>query len=395
MPTFSDLPNELVAITWGFVDEPADIERFALVSKRVYSLSTPFVWEHERLKQLLPTVSIDVDTDPAGPHDVLELLLHNPRLGFYVHEALIEDWRAPGSERNISLASLTPERIAEFENAVNCSIYVPSSEKERWVREIKEGNPDPIVALIIMRLPKLRCLDLVYPHTGGNGHLLGTLKRMTLSPDGASNPGCSVTQIGPDGSQPIFKKHSPFRHLKEIDLKLGDLRMSVLSNLLQGVEKLESFAFTSSSPIPFDYRRLNRDLLRCARGSLQKLVIHDDSESRGYMGSLTRFQNLVEVSINATFLLGREEEQPRSLADALPTSIQDLDLFLEDGAEPDEVEDVVDQVVQSKVERCPRLETFWVTMVDPIEMDDEDESQLKEKLAEVGVDFYFGEYSNF
>lgn len=31
MPIFSNLPNELVATTWGFVDEPEDIESFALV----------------------------------------------------------------------------------------------------------------------------------------------------------------------------------------------------------------------------------------------------------------------------------------------------------------------------------------------------------------------------
>lgn len=31
--------------------EPDDVESFALVSKRIYSLATPFVEEHTRLKQ--------------------------------------------------------------------------------------------------------------------------------------------------------------------------------------------------------------------------------------------------------------------------------------------------------------------------------------------------------
>ena len=46
------------------------------------------------------------------------------------------------------------------------------------------------------------------------------------------------------------------------------------------------------------------------------------------------------------------------------------------------------------MERCPRLDTFWVETVDLVEMDEEEESQLKEKLAEVGIEFDMGEYSN-
>ena len=46
------------------------------------------------------------------------------------------------------------------------------------------------------------------------------------------------------------------------------------------------------------------------------------------------------------------------------------------------------------MERCPRLDTFWVEMVDLVEIDDEEESQLKEKLAGVGTSFGTGECSD-
>ena len=410
MPTFSDLPNELIAITWGFVDEPEDIESFALVSKRVYSQSTPFVQEHARYKTSLPTIFIDVDTEPSGPYELLERYLHVPRLAFYVHEALINDYRTPGSQQNVSPASLSPERMAKFESAVRCSSYVPPSEKDDWVREIKEGNPDPIIALIIMRLTKLRHLRLVYPYTRGNGYLLGTLKRMTLSPDRASNPGSSVTKIGPDGgSQVIFKKPWPFLHINEIVMDLGGIEPLVLFKLLPGLKELKSFVFISLFDTTFEFfGRLHRELLRCYRGSLQKLSLYDASGVLRYMGSLTGFQNLTELNISINLLLGFPlgggDEERRRLVDALPTSIQRLRLHLGDTAGSAQVEDMIDQVVECKLERCQWLDAFWIETVDLVQMDDEEEIQWKEmldefggkyKMAEVGIEFRMGEYSFF
>ena len=53
-----------------------------------------------------------------------------------------------------------------------------------------------------------------------------------------------------------------------MEMDLGGIKLNVLSKLLRGVKKLESFAFTSSSDTTFEFRRLNRELLRCSRGSL-------------------------------------------------------------------------------------------------------------------------------
>ena len=392
MPTFSSLPNEIILTTWGFVDEPEDIESFALVSKQVYSLSVPFVREHAGMKSLYPTISIDVDGEPDGAYDVLQRLIHNPRYAFYIHEALIEDWTTSSDRRSVSSASLSPERIAEYDGAVRCSFYVPPSEKEDWIREIKKGNPDPIVALVIMRLTKLRYLRLVYPQSGGKKYLLETLERMTLSPVGASIPGPSVIQNGPNGGNiSMFKKPSPFVNITKIEMNLGRIRPNVLSNLLRATKNLKSFAFTPTDQTPFNFRRLTRELSRCAGGSLRKLDLHDYEESHRCIGRLTGFQNLVKLSINMSLLLGRGG---RRIADVLPPSVEELFLYLGDSAEPVEVEEAVDQVVQCKVERCPGLHTFWVESVDTVEMDDEEESQLVEKLAEVGVEFNMGEYSN-
>ena len=393
MPTFQDLPMELVAMTWGFVDEPEDIESFALVSKNVHTMSKPFLQEHARLKRLAPKVSIDVGTEPNGPREVLEQLLKTPRLALYVRKALVEDWRTHRSERNTSVKPLSPERRAKFESAVRCSSHIPPSEKDDWVREIKRGNPDPIIALIMMRLTKLRHLGLVYPHNGGNAYLFTALKQMALAPDGANNLGSSVTRTGPNGgSQASIKPPSPFCKIKEMEIILGSLEMDMLSSLLQGVKNLESLDISSLLNTNFDYHRLNRELLQCSRETLQKLVLHDETESQRFMGRLTGFQNLVKLSVNASLLLSREDEQRRRLVDMLPTSIQALTLYLGDTAGPHEVEEVVNQVFECKMECCQRLQTFWIEMENPVEMDEEEKIRLKERLAEVGIGFEVGEY---
>ena len=117
--------------------------------------------------------------------------------------------------------------------------------------------------------------------------------------------------------------------------------MSVLSKLLQGVKKLETFAFISTSDATFEFGRLNCELLGCSSSSLHKLIIHDDSKSQHYMGHLISFEGLVELSANFSFLLGRQDEQHRRLIHVLPTSIRKPFLYLGTTAEPDEVEDVV------------------------------------------------------
>ena len=135
-------------------------------------------------------------------------------------------------------------------------------------------------------------------------YLLETLKRMTLAPDGGNNMGSSVTVS--------FKRPSPFRHIKELEKNLGDIKMSVLSKLLQGVKRLKTFDFTSSADTTFDFNRLNRELLKYSQGPLQKLVLHDDSARKCYMGHLT----------------GCKDERRRRLADALLMSIQEITQLL-------------------------------------------------------------------
>ena len=80
---------------------------------------------------------------------------------------------------------------------------------------------------------------------------------------------------------------------------------------------------------------------------------------------------------------------------SLPRSIQTFSLFLGNIVEPDELEDVVNQVIECKTNRCLGLNTFRVETVGFIEIDNKEINQLEKKLAEVGISFGMDEYSTF
>lgn len=50
MTRFNDLPNEIVLELWHHVPPPDNVASFALVSKQIFALATPFLKEYNRLK---------------------------------------------------------------------------------------------------------------------------------------------------------------------------------------------------------------------------------------------------------------------------------------------------------------------------------------------------------
>lgn len=86
MASFQDLPDELLIDIWGYMLEPEDVESFALVSKRVYSLSTPFVIEHTYLKKQFSSMVVSRGKRDSAQIELLEQMLRNPRAAFYVRQ---------------------------------------------------------------------------------------------------------------------------------------------------------------------------------------------------------------------------------------------------------------------------------------------------------------------
>ena len=84
MAGFSRLPNEIISEIWGHVQEPGDVESFALVSKRVYAAEGPFVEEHNKLKREFSFFTTYSRNDASVAASFLKEVLCRPRVALYV-----------------------------------------------------------------------------------------------------------------------------------------------------------------------------------------------------------------------------------------------------------------------------------------------------------------------
>lgn len=170
MASFSDLPNELVAMVWGHVLDPDAIESFALISKNVYALGSSYIREHNELKREFSSISVsEEDADTRVGH-ALEGMLLNPRAALYVRRIYIDGWRSEWDRCSIFTWPALKFRphidfgsgwsTDLFEAAVETSPFVPGSELEDWLDDLESGDEGTIIALMIMRLPNLRSFEL-------------------------------------------------------------------------------------------------------------------------------------------------------------------------------------------------------------------------------------------
>ncbi len=186
MTNFSDLANELIVEVWHYILDPEAVESFALTCKTIYSLSRPFIHEHNELKAKFPSITYSSTDIGSGPADTLEILLVNPRAALYVRNVSIDGWRRSWRDQYYvgwPLHTSYSEEIMElFRQAIESSPFVDRSDVHLWIEEIEAGDEDAIHALIIMRLSHLRSFTL---HSLGRGQfrLSDTIKRISGSQD--------------------------------------------------------------------------------------------------------------------------------------------------------------------------------------------------------------------
>ena len=374
MAIFSDLPNELISNIWGYVIAPDDVESFALVSKRIYGLSSQFVDEHARLKRQYSIIRFRRLERSYKPADLLEDILLNTRIALYISSLDISMW-------GVGREKATPQAMALIEDAIRASPFITDSEVEKWITEVEARNEDVSTALIIMQLTKVKRLSLWYlEECDGPRNILRMLELITRSQEAASRPiNDQITSTRPS----IFSTVS--------DLKIVRMTFGMVSQFLRYTKNLNSFDYRAHADARVDFSKLCDNLLECSKSSLQKLSICSDNPIPGARpGDITQFPILAEAGVDFATLLGNPDNTCKHLADVLPMSIESVKIFCLWIDVPVEVlRRVILNTIKRKTERLPKLQelSFEFTMrsLEKIERNNELIKELQETSAEVGI----------
>ena len=357
MAIFSDLPNELVACIWGHILEPEDVESFALVSKKIYRLSTPFVSEHQSLKLQYSKIRSSLLEGNNGPADLLKKMLLDPRIAFYIRKIRFGGWRRHWDERTTPQTH-SKAAMTAFEHSVRVCPLITASEVEDWITDITKGNEDPILALIVMQLRKTKSFSLYGSRPGEDRYLLMTLERITRSPDSAIQPGQSIAEAESNGNnQDASPATSMFSTVTSMKTNSSDISLDVLSGLLRRTKELKSFTYIRRLDSNIDIIQLSTELLKCSQHSLRKLTVRDHVQS-SHMGDITQFSMLKELSTDFDLLLGSTDETCSDLADALPRSIETVTLNPGGTISFHALKRVLINMITSKTERLPQLQAL-------------------------------------
>ena len=380
MATFNSLPNELIREIIRYV-QPEDFENFAAISSNVYSLASPFLTEHRALIRQYSTFC--AYTGSRSITDLLGTVLANPRIGSYV--------------RKLELARVFPEKKVEytkeeleiFTSAALDSECLPQpseevvlDEKDFWSREIRSGNDDILLAILLPLLPNLATLaaeahlarkvwyDEVLERAGFTkkptltklaqirldsstlygahfGAHLAEIQRLSALPSVRAIT--AMEAYGLDCLQDI----SPDTRSNVTHLKLWHTTVDSkgLYEFLRGFPKLQSFTYshTYEPQPPPDPFLIRASLLAHCKATLQNLTLLDSRFRRtSFMGSLRGFEALKELYTEWSFLGPLRNSCTLQLDEHLPASLVRLKIHDSTGREKSEYERVIKSAQYAK-----------------------------------------------
>ena len=373
MANFSQLPNEMVSEIWSYVLEPRDVESFALVSKYIHAIGRPFVAEHNALTKKYSAFN----TCKTHAANLLEDVLLRPRIALYVTHFCIDgfqsQWGVPpddssdDDEWSRTYHKAYPDDVmAMFIEAIQQMDHLLPEDVRYSIEEIKTGDEDQILALLIVLLPNISTIkfedsvsrfdpEVCYEsirHSAEQTRFLTRLRTLDL---------------GFQGRYAIGGTHW-FKYLGRLPLVHSiDIRFQHLCDLHHILRNIEFFRLDTSTPMrltltcadlgPKFVIQLSTSIkglvesscvgkgttdvgseefgkfcfpLTHATRSLESLRILSLFKCKDEgLGSLHEFAALKELEIELSLLIRREDE-PDSFLETLPVSIEKLHLHTKD-----------------------------------------------------------------
>ena len=353
MARFSDLPNELIINIWGYVFEPKSVENFALVSKKIYEVATPFVEEHNRLRGRYAKIS-DLDEGKHGrAAGLLEAILLNPRVTLYINELQIRGWAHGWKDQNDSLQtqSYAAKTMDVFEDAIRSLSCIDPFDAETWVLEMRSGHEGPLLTLILIRLTELKKLEIFPGYSEADGSLNQILGDRdypweTSAPHRLNE---AVSQFPKSG------------HISDLVIKYCDIEYITILRLLRSTKNLKKFSYYERPDSFVDPYQICSELLKWSRQSLQRLCLEFDHEVNIsekniiVRDAISRFETLVELEMDINFFIDSEHEGCNVLMEKLPTSIEMVTFSGTEAIAFERVEGAVLQMIKHKVLHLPNL----------------------------------------
>ena len=418
MARLQDLSNELVL---GILEEvsPEDIVSISLASKSIYQLAVPRLEKHRSLQKQYTNFRNMVEHEPNSWHDpgglladLLCKIVTDAEIGHYVRKIELDmcnndgedGWESDAFFEKPRQGSKTSMEI--IEEAVRAVWLIPTDEADDWLYEIRRGNEDPLVALLLLCAPKLHTLKLAIPYTLSESYLFNTIQRVerqgcnaNISPSHLKNVELSFAEWNSldfvkafmslpslesiktdylsmyaqthELSSTILRQPS---NVKYISFRSGCVPGEAISELLRGVKNLRAFVYDFQplwrseeySPT-FDCFDMLCSLEANASHTLEHLVLRARDIKTSQIAPLREFHVLREVDIQTSGCFAVNDGGPANLIGLLPISLERLIMCWYETTSDDGVETLTEAIlglVRESKTQLPHLRMLHVSTTD-------------------------------
>ena len=370
MAQLSDLPNEIILLILPLV-LPDYLESFSGACKKHYSLAAEELKKHRALKRAHTVYKFE-NFRHRGVSRLLDVILQEPRIAFYVREITLNGWSSEwgrnledevlsigGTEPKDNFPNLFSEKFPlRLEEALPQSVR--EDKRSGWMTKRVNGNEDHIVSLLFLLLPNLsklrfegfgseramlrHTMDRI-ARTNGLKAPLSLLRHVDLicawDVGGArilrnfialpSVRSIHVEQMGKFFSYSDRSKTEqapPASKLEELTLLDCKISINSLDYILIGLDALRSFNFEATRYLDFKSTQFRAALFDVAGSTLESLTLLTRNEKRNVIGDIRTFQSLRNLHTETQLLLDYFpiHFDESSLAKALPPNLQTLTL---------------------------------------------------------------------
>lgn len=417
MARFQDLSTELVL---AILEEvlPEDIESMSLVSKNIYQLAIPRLEEHRMLRKRYSYFRNSVEFkhrhwhDPGGLlADLLCNIITDARLGHYVKKIDLGLWNSGAKdgwkpdevfEKQVTLSKARPEYHSKtsmdiIEEAIRAIEVVPTEEVDDWLRQIRLGNEDPLVALLFLYAPNLESLTFVDPDRRRHpSYLLKTVQRVAVqgstvkpypshlrnvniyfaegwedldfvkafmslpSPTSITTESLFIDGRTHETSSAILRQPSNVMGLSFDGCLVPE---QVISELLRGATNLKTFTYGyrhlwhEDYKPPFNCLAVMHSLAANASHTLETLELKTSNLETNHIAPICRFSALRELKVRTSRCFVTESNIPY-LVSILPASIEKLAISWSEVTSADGTESLTEaflQLIRASKARLPQL----------------------------------------